>query len=114
MFTLQEMRGNVELITEKIRQEAIEEVLEKFKEADRKYYQTCRDKATLNPDFKPEFIPGGFAAHCTNQSEQSYTYEPDEKGEVTTFHWSDKFQRYGQPGNLTLSKGRHEFYDYNF
>ena len=38
----------------------------------------------------------------------------DEKGEVTTFHWSDKFQRYGQPGNLTLSKGRHEFYDYNF
>lgn len=73
-----------------------------------------RDKATLNPDFKPEFIPGGFAAHCTNQSEQSYTYEPDEKGEVRTFHWSDKFQRYGQPGNLTLSKGRHEFYDYNF
>lgn len=73
-----------------------------------------RDKATLNPDFKPEFIAGGFAAHCTNQSEQSYTYEPDEKGEVTTFHWSDKFQRYGQPGNLTLSKGRHEFYDYNF
>lgn len=73
-----------------------------------------RDKATLNPDFKPEFIPGGFAAHCTNQREQSYTYEPDEKGEVTTFHWSDKFQRYGQPGNLTLSKGRHEFYDYNF
>lgn len=40
MFTLQGMRGNVELITEKIRQEAIEEVLEKFKEADRKYYQT--------------------------------------------------------------------------
>ena len=74
----------------------------------------CRDKATLNPDFKPEFTPGGFAAHCTNQSEQSYTYEPDEKGEVRTFHWSDKFQRYGQPGNLTLSKGRHEFYDYNF
>ena len=29
MFTLQGMRGNVELITEKIRQEAIEEVLEK-------------------------------------------------------------------------------------
>ena len=46
--------------------------------------------------------------------DRSYTYEPDEKGEVRTFHWSDKFQRYGQPGNLTLSKGRHEFYDYNF
>ena len=73
-----------------------------------------RDKATLNPDFKPEWIPGGFAAHCTNQDEQSYTYEPDEKGTEYTFRWSRKYQRYGQPGNLTLSKGRHEFYDYNF
>ena len=74
------------------------------------------DGVTINlwSDRHAEFIPGGFAAHCTNQSEQSYTYEPDEKGEVRTFHWSDKFQRYGQPGNLTLSKGRHEFYDYNF
>lgn len=73
-----------------------------------------RDKATLNPDFKPEWIPGGFAAHCTNQEDQSYTYEPDESGKVYTFRWSNKYQRYGQPGNLSLSKGRHEFYDYNF
>ena len=73
-----------------------------------------RDKATLSPDFKPEFIPGGFAAHCTNQDEQKYTYEPDENGRQYTFRWSKKYQRYGQPGNLTLSKGRHEFYDYNF
>lgn len=73
-----------------------------------------RDKATLNPDFKPEWIPGGFAAHCTNQDEQTYTYQPDENGMEYTFRWSRKYQRYGQPGNLTLSKGRHEFYDYNF
>lgn len=73
-----------------------------------------RDKATLNPDFKPEWIPGGFAGHCTNQDEQTYSYEPDENGMEYTFRWSRKYQRYGQPGNLTLSKGRHEFYDYNF
>ena len=73
-----------------------------------------RDKATLDPSFKPEFIPGGFAAHCTNQNEQKYTYEPDPNGAVSTFHWSDKYQTYGQPGNLKLIKGRHEFYDYNF
>ena len=73
-----------------------------------------RDKATLDPNFKPEWIPGGFAAHCTNQDEQTYTYKPDENGEVYTFRWSQKYQRYGQPGDLTLSKGRHEFYDYNF
>lgn len=73
-----------------------------------------RDTAILNPDFKPEFIPGGFAGQCTNQNEQSYTYERDEQGEITTIHWSEKYQRYGRPGFPTLSKGRHEFYDYNF
>ncbi len=73
-----------------------------------------RDKATLNPDFKPEWISGGFAGHCTNQDEQTYSYEPDEKGKQTTFHWSKKYQSYGLPNNLRLIKGRHEFYDYNF
>lgn len=73
-----------------------------------------RDKATLNPNFRPEFIVGGFAAHCTNQDEQSYTYEPDEDGDLRTFHWSKKYNQYGTPGNPTLSKGRHEYYDYNF
>lgn len=73
-----------------------------------------RDKATLDQNFKPEFEIGGFAAHCTNQNEQSYSYRPDPDGEIYKFHWSKKYRRYGQPGNLTLSKGRHEFYDYNF
>lgn len=73
-----------------------------------------RDKAILDPDFKPEIIPGGFVGHCINQNEQTYTYEPDKNGTIYRFHWSKKYNRYGQPGNLTLSKGRHEFYDYNF
>ena len=73
-----------------------------------------RDKAIRDPNFKPEFIPGGFAAHCTNQDEQSYTYERDENGALTTLRWSKKYNRYGTPGNPTASKGRHEFYDYNF
>lgn len=73
-----------------------------------------RDKAILDPGFKPEWIPGGFAAHCTNQDNQTYTYRRDKNGQLYTFHWSSKYQRYGQPGNLTLSKGRHEYYDYNF
>lgn len=69
-----------------------------------------RDKATLNPEFKPKWD----GMHCTNQNEQSYTYAQDEKGEITKFYWSNKYQTYGQPGNLRLSKGRNEFYDYNF
>lgn len=73
-----------------------------------------RDKAILNPGFKPEIIPGGFCGHCTNQEEQSYTYEPDENGALTTVYWSKKYNRYGQPGDLRLGRGRHEFFDYNF
>lgn len=73
-----------------------------------------RDKATLDPSFKPEWIPGGFAGHCTNQDEQTYTYERNEKGETYTLRWSKKYNRYGQPGNLIALKGRREFYDYNF
>ena len=34
-----------------------------------------RDKAILDPNFKPEWIAGGFAGHCTNQEDQTYTYE---------------------------------------
>ena len=74
------------------------------------------DKATLSPDFKPEFVTGGFCAHCTNQNEQTYTYEKDENGRIETYRWSDKRIRYqgGGDGSIYLTKGRHEFYDYNF
>lgn len=73
-----------------------------------------RDKATLDPNFKPEWIPGGFAGHCTNQDEQTYTYERDPNGKLTTLRWSKKYNQYGQPNDLRAIKGRHEFYDYNF
>lgn len=73
-----------------------------------------RDTAILNPDFKPEWIPGGFVAHCTNQDEQTYTYRRNLDGEIIKIRWSNKYQRYCTPWNLSLSKGRHEYYDYNF
>lgn len=72
-----------------------------------------RDKATISPDFKPEWIPGGFAAHCTNQDEQSYTYERDPHGETITARWSEKRGGFVYLDKL-ISIGRHEFYDYNF
>lgn len=80
----------------------------------RKTITVQRDKATLSPDFKPVFIPGGFAGTVINQEEQEYTYERDPNGTKQTFHWSEKYQSYGQPGNLRVVRGRREFYDYNF
>lgn len=71
-----------------------------------------QDKATLKPDFKPEFV----GMHCVNQSEQDYDYEPDPNGEITVYRWSKKNNRYqgGGDGSIICTKGRHEFYDYNF
>ena len=75
-----------------------------------------RDKATLSPDFKPEWIPGGFAAHCTNADEQEYTYERNPNGAIYVCHWSEKEGRYrsGSDGSIKIGVGRHEYYDYNF
>lgn len=74
-----------------------------------------QDRATLNPDWKPEITPGGFAGHCTNQDSQTYTYERDENGRTVTFRWSSKYDQYrNNPAGMTLTRGRHEFYDYNF
>ncbi len=71
-----------------------------------------RDKATLSPDFKPEFDVGGFCAHCTNQNDQAYTYEPDANGtEYRIFAGKDGIFRYE---GKQIRLGRHEFYDYNF
>ncbi len=75
-----------------------------------------QDNATIDPNFKPEFVVGGFAGHCTNQNEQTYTYEPNPNGNVTVYRWSKKYNRYqgGGDGSVTVTKGRREFYDYNF
>ena len=72
-----------------------------------------RDKAIRDPNFKPQFDVGGFAGHCTNQNEQTYTYERDKNGSTLTLRFSKKYGRF-----MYLEKaigiGRHEFYDYNF
>lgn len=75
-----------------------------------------RDKAILDPNFKPEWVAGGFAGHCTNAEEQSYTYERDPNGEIYKCNWSEKNGRfqYGSDGSIRIRRGRHEYYDYNF
>ena len=72
-----------------------------------------RDKATLNKNFKPEIIPGGFAGRCINQEEQTYTYERDKEGRTLTLRWSNKYGEFTCK-EARVANGRHEFYDYNF
>lgn len=73
-----------------------------------------RDKATLSKDYKPKFIPGGFAAHCTNNNDQKYDYERDPDGEIKTAYWSEVSGCFRVGGAMVVTPGRHEFYDYNF
>lgn len=65
-----------------------------------------------DPDWKPEMIPGGFAAHCTNQSEQTWIFDKVNKAHQlvirrTSKGWSHKGIRF-------LEGVAREFYDYNF
>ena len=74
-----------------------------------------RDKATLDPNWKPEWVEGGFSAICTNQEDQTYTYERNPKGETYTLRWNEKAGRYiNHTQGIRVYPGRHEFYDYNF
>lgn len=70
------------------------------------------DKATLSPDWKPEWVVGGFAGHCTNQDSQDWIIEEDTNGTTGTFRrrktgWYDK-------SDCRLYPGWRKFYDYNF
>jgi hypothetical protein len=70
-----------------------------------------RAKATLDPEWKPEMILGGFAAHTANNHEQRWTYEPDPDGAVITARFTRRgWMRQGQ----RVSHGYREHYDYNF
>lgn len=62
-------------------------------------------KATKNKT-KMEFIPGGFAGHCTNQWAQEWEYE--ETGTIKEFKMSvnDRYNR--------ISDHPINYYDYNF
>lgn len=72
------------------------------------------DKGTLDPNWKPEFEIGGFAAHCTNNDEQVWIIEEDPDGYVETFRWhknSNCFEN--KSGEKVLPEWGMK-YDYNF
>jgi len=89
--------------------EVIREISDKTLEVRRMRYE--RD-----PTWKPEFIAGGYAGHCTNQNTQRWIITSDEGAQVVRIrkpkkgtYWKDKF------GNqFALSDEPRRFYDYNF
>lgn len=65
-----------------------------------------------DPDWKPEMHPGGFAAHCSNQSEQTWLYDGvDEEMQIRVY----KTKRgWGWKGTRFAEDRATYFYDYNF
>lgn len=72
------------------------------------------DKATLSKDWKPEFVLGGFSAHCTNNDSQTYEFEEDPDGATETFRWSEKFGQWRNTSGEKVFPQWASFYDYNF
>lgn len=73
-----------------------------------------RDKAILDPDFKPEFVPGGFGGFCMNNTQQTYSYEPDPEASIYKAYWRPSQHRYVVNKSMLVTYGRREFFDYNF
>lgn len=70
--------------------------------------------ATLDPTWKPEMIPGGFAAHCVNQSEQRWIITPNESAPVIRIRKHKDGFFYNHGSKFRLSDKPCRFYDYNF
>jgi hypothetical protein len=75
--------------------------------------------AEMCADYKPEFIPGGFSAHCTNNHQQRYDYSSNPERGIVRIRlsvrkgcrpvWRDAN---GSEYRLSMSPRKH--YDYNF
>ncbi|MCW5591032.1 MAG: hypothetical protein KIS74_02935 [Burkholderiales bacterium] len=72
-------------------------------------------KATPDPTWKPEFIPGGFFGHTANNHDQRWLYERDPKAPTIRIRkhkngtWKDAS---GMRFNIALEPHKH--HDYNF
>ena len=77
-----------------------------------KTVKLARVEVSPDPEFKPEFHKGGFCAHCSNQSEQTWLFDSvsfriTKTVRMTKKGWSHKGTKFVE-GRATY------FYDYNF
>ena len=73
-----------------------------------------RAKAEYADDYKPEYIPGGFGAYCTNDGAQKWNITPDPNGSIVKAHWSEAKCGFYVQRSLRVSYGYYEHYDHNF
>lgn len=80
-----------------------------------KTFWATQDKTSLDPNWKPEFVVGGFAGHCVNQYDQKYEYQTDPDGEEIRFSLGKDGKWKCQSRYSVVQLGiRRAFHDYNF
>jgi len=73
-----------------------------------------RMSAERDPAFKPEFVPGGFSAHCTNQIAQAWIVSSDPTASVIRIRKGKLGWKDANGGRYQLAEKPVRFYDYNF
>lgn len=68
----------------------------------------------LDPDWKPDIIPGGFAGHCVNNNSQEWIYESKPDGLVTKARLHKDGRWYSSQGRHVIMDKPRRFHDYNF
>lgn len=72
-------------------------------------------KSVLDPDWKPEITPGGFAGHCSNSRSQKWIITSDSEGKVVRIrlrkngHWKN-----AGGSRFVLCDHPVKYHDYNF
>lgn len=72
-------------------------------------------KVDIDPAYKPEFIVGGFSAHCVNDHAQKWIITSDESAKVVRIRLSkNKGWQAADGRTFKLSDKPVKYYDYNF
>lgn len=75
-------------------------------------------KIARDPEWKAEFVKGGFAGHCTNQHAQTWLYDGLEDITMTVRLNKSRYcgskKLWGNKGTEFIANGAVEHYDYNF
>jgi hypothetical protein len=71
-------------------------------------------KAELDPTWNAEFHAGGFLAHCSNQSEQRWMIEIDQKSPPMKAYKRADGYFHSALGKHKIDIRPRSFYDYNF
>jgi hypothetical protein len=70
--------------------------------------------AKRDDSVKLEFIPGGFSAHCSNQSDQKWSITSNPENRVIRIRLGKKGWKDAHGRRFALSDEPVKFYDYNF